>query len=142
MGSDTTYDLEIGKVHKRIQNQLETASINCTIIKPVGFFSGLNDLIIMAKRGFIPVPGSGMAKTNSIHPEDLAQVVVDSIFEGPEKIEAGGPHIHTRQEIAEMIKEKTNARIIHIPKRIVKAGLFPLSFIKKSFAANLIILCM
>lgn len=137
MGSDSASYLEIGKVHWKIQKLLRTSSLNHTIIKPVGFFSGLNDLIILAKRGIIPLPGSGEARTNSIHPEDLAQVAIDHLFEGPPVVEAGGPHIHSRNEMAHMIKEKTNAKIVHFPTGLVKAGVLPFYLIKKSFAANL-----
>jgi nucleoside-diphosphate-sugar epimerase len=136
-GSDVAYNLQIAQAHHRIQNLLEKSSLSYTILKPVGFFSGLNDLIIMGKRGVIPIPGTGKSKTNSIHPADLALVVANNLVEGPRVLEVGGPEIHTRNEIAEMIKEKTGARIIHIPVTLAKAGTFPLSFIRKGMAANL-----
>ncbi len=136
-GSDIAYNLQIAQVHHRIQNLLEKSPLSYTIIKPVGFFSGLHDLIIMGKRGLIPVPGSGNFKTNSIHQTDLALVVANNLVEGPRILEVGGPEIHSRNEIAQMVKEKTGARIIHIPVALAKAGTFPLSFIKKGVAANL-----
>lgn len=137
MGSDTAFHLKVAKVHKNIQNLIEKLEIDYTIIKPVGFYTGLNDLVIMAKRGIIPVAGSGTALTNSIHPRDLAEVVMENLSEGPEYIEVGGPQIHTRNEMAEMIREKTNARIIHLPVKLIKAGLIPISMVKKSFADNI-----
>ena len=137
MGSDSTHRLSIAKEHRRIQHLLAQSSLSYTIVKPVGFFSGLHDLLIMAKRGIIPIPGSGHFRTNSIHPTDLAQVVIDHLYEGPTELEVGGPKIESRNEIARTIQAKTNARIIHIPPPLIKAGLLPIGFIKKGLAANL-----
>lgn len=137
MGSDSSDKLSIAKEHRRIQYLLAQSSLNYTIIKPVGFFSGLHDLLILAKRGIIPIPGSGHFRTNSIHPADLAQVVTDHLSEGPEIMEVGGPVVESRNEMAHTIQAKTNARIIHIPPHLIKAGLLPISLIKKGLAANL-----
>lgn len=136
-GSDVAHHLQIAQAHHRIQNLLEKSPLSYTIIKPVGFFSGLHDLLLLGKKGFIPVMGSGNSRTNSIHPEDLAQVVANNLVEGPRILEVGGPEIHTRNEIAKMLREKTGARIIHIPGMMAKAGVVPFSLVKKSFSANL-----
>lgn len=136
-GSDTAYHLGVANAHKKIQDLLATSPISHTSIKPVGFYSGVNDLIIMAKRGIIPVLGSGNYLTNSIHQQDLAAFVLEYLFEGPEKVEVGGPEIHTRNEMARMIQERTGARIIHIPPALLKAGIAPLQLFKSSLAQNL-----
>lgn len=128
-GSDSASNYELAEVHKKVEDLPLTEKINQTVIRPVGFFSGFIDWLIMGKQGIIPVPGEGAHKTNPIHPEDLAQVVIDNLFEGPQLIEAGGPEIFTRLEIAKMIAEKTNAKIIHVPKIMVEPGLFFLKFI-------------
>ncbi len=66
------------------EDALQASGLDYTIIRPVGFFSGLNDLAIMAKRKVIPiVVGDGQAKTNSIHQKDLAKVVVDNCMKAP-----------------------------------------------------------
>ncbi|WP_017733146.1 SDR family oxidoreductase [Nafulsella turpanensis] len=137
MGSGSAHHLSIAKEHQRIQHLLEQSPVQYTIIKPVGFFSGLHDLLIMAKRGIIPIPGSGHFRTNSIHPTDLAQVAVDHLFEGPKVMDVGGPKIESRNEMARTIQAKTNARIIHISPRLMQAGLVPFGLFKKGFAANL-----
>lgn len=121
-GADVEEDYRIAKAHKMFENELKASGIEYTIIRPVGFFSGLNDLAVMAKRKVIPVIGDGQAKTNSIHHQDLAEVVVSYIEEGPEIIEVGGPLIHTRMEMAEMIKEKIGGQIIKVPKMIAQMG--------------------
>lgn len=121
-GADVKEDFEIAKAHKMVENELQTSGIDHTILRPVGFFSGLNDLAILAKRQVIPVVGDGEARTNSIHHRDLAVVVVSNLKQGPTIMEVGGPKIHTRLEMAEMVKEKTGGTIIKVPKTIAEVG--------------------
>lgn len=121
-GADVKEDYSIAKAHKMFENELKASGLEYTIIRPVGFFSGLHDLAIMAKRKVIPIVGDGQAKTNSIHHKDLAEVVVSYIEEGPNMIEIGGPMIHTRLEMAEMIKEKIGGQIIKVPKLMAEWG--------------------
>lgn len=121
-GADVEEDYSIAKAHKLFENELRASGIDYTILRPVGFYSGLNDLAIMAKRKVIPIVGDGQAKTNSIHHADLARVVVSYLEDGPEIIEVGGPNIHTRLEMAEMIKEKIGGQIIKVPKTLAEMG--------------------
>lgn len=121
-GADVDEDFSIAKAHKLFENELKSSGIEYTILRPVGFFSGLNDLAIMAKRKVIPLIGEGEAKTNSIHQKDMAEVVVSYIKEGPELLEIGGPKIHTRLEMAEMVKEKIGGQIIKVPKTMAEIG--------------------
>ncbi|HSP40330.1 MAG TPA: NAD(P)H-binding protein, partial [Gillisia sp.] len=121
-GADVEKDYSIAKAHKMVENEIRASGLEYTILRPVGFFSGLNDLAILAKRKVIPVIGDGMARTNSIHHKDLAKVVVSYQNEGPDIIEVGGPLIHTRMEMAEMIKDKIGGQIIKIPETMAKIG--------------------
>ncbi len=114
---------EITKSHKMFEDTLRASGLSYTIIRPVGFFSGLNDLLIMAKRKVIPVVGEGKARTNSIHQKDLAKVVVAQIHDGPELLEVGGPTIHTRLEMAKMIQDKIGGKVIKIPEKIAEWGM-------------------
>lgn len=121
-GADVEKDYSIAKAHKMFENELRASGLEYTILRPVGFFSGLNDLAIMAKRKVIPVIGDGSARTNSIHHKDLAEVVVSYHEEGPDIIEVGGPIIHTRMEMAEMIKDKIGGQIVKVPETMAKIG--------------------
>ncbi|MFD2518441.1 SDR family oxidoreductase [Salinimicrobium flavum] len=123
-GAEEATEFEIPKVHRMFEDALEASGIDYTIIRPVGFFSGLNDLAIMAKRKLIPIIGDGSAKTNSIHQKDLAEVVVKYLETGPQVIEVGGPMIHTRKEMAEMIKNKIGGKIIEVPEKVAEWGMF------------------
>jgi uncharacterized protein YbjT (DUF2867 family) len=136
-GIEKAPNLQMANVHMRVEDLLKKSGINFTAIRPVGIFSGFNDWLIMGKKGVIPVPGSGENKTNPIHQEDLAQVVVDNMFEGPEIMEAGGPQIYTRNEIAKMIKKKTNGRIVHVPVLMIIPSLLFLRYIDDNIQAKL-----
>lgn len=136
-GADQASEFEIPKAHKMFEDALKSSGIAHTIIRPVGFFSGLNDLAIMAKRKLIPIVGDGSARTNSIHQRDLASVVMDYIEEGPELIEVGGPLIHTRKEMAEMIKSSIGGNIVEIPEKIADWGMILPELVDDDFSAKL-----
>lgn len=123
-GAGEVSEFEIPRAHRMVENALEASGLDYTIIRPVGFFSGLNDLAIMAKRKMIPIVGDGSARTNSIHQQDLAKIVVDNLYEGPDLMEVGGPLIHTRLEMAEMIKDKLGGQIIKVPEIVAEWGMF------------------
>lgn len=136
-GSDSASLLKLAEVHKKVQDLIEEVFEDYTIIKPTGFFSGLNDLLIIAKRGLLLLPGSGNYRTNSIHQEDLAQVVIDHLYAGPKKMNVGGPEIHTRDEMARIVQEKTGARLLHVPEILMHMGLPVIGAFSKSVAHNL-----
>ncbi|MGB7784714.1 MAG: NAD(P)H-binding protein [Salinimicrobium sp.] len=122
-GAEKAENFEITKSHKMFEDALQVSGLSYSIIRPVGFFSGLNDLIIMAKRKLIPVVGDGQAKTNSIHQKDLAEVVVAQLNDGPELLEIGGPLIHTRLEMAKMIQKRIGGEVIKVPEKIAEWGM-------------------
>ena len=53
-GAEKALEYEVAKSHKMVEDALQASGLDYTIIRPVGFFSGLNDLAIMAKRKVIP----------------------------------------------------------------------------------------
>lgn len=137
LGSGPENKLKLSQVHFRVEEIIAKKFKNFTVFKPAGFYSGLNDLIILGKRGVIPIIGSGNALTNSIHQKDLANVIQQMVFTGPEVLEIGGPEIHTRKEMAEMIKGRTGGKIIHIPHLLVKGSISMIWPIKPSLFHNL-----
>ena len=136
-GADTGQEYEIAKAHKKFEEALQASGLDHTIIRPVGFFSGLNDLAIMAKRKVIPIVGDGHAKTNSIHQKDLAEVIVGYLEAGPALVEVGGPLIHTRLEMAEMLQEKIGGKIIKVPEKVAEWGMFLPELISDSISDKL-----
>lgn len=136
-GADTGHEYEVAQAHKKFEEALKASGLDYTIVRPVGFFSGLNDLAIMAKRKVIPIVGKGDAKTNSIHQRDLANLVVGYLHEGPDLKEVGGPLIHTRMEMAEMIKERIGGQIIKVPEKVAELGMFLPEMVSDNIAAKL-----
>lgn len=136
-GADTLPQYKIPHTHKLFEDDLARSGIDYTIIRPVGFFTGLNDLVIMGKRKVIPVIGDGKALTNSIHHGDLAALVISFLNAGPHLIEVGGPETHTRKAMAAMIAEKTGAVLIHVPLWLAKLGSKPPKLFTKNLGENL-----
>ncbi|MEG9326514.1 NAD(P)H-binding protein [Salinimicrobium catena] len=136
-GVEEAPEYEITKAHKMFEDALKASGIDHTIIRPVGFFSGLHDLAIMAKRKAIPIVGDGSARTNSIHQKDLANVVVQNLKEGPEILEVGGPLIHTRLEMAEMIEKKIGGKIVKVPEKVAEWGMFLPELVNEDVSAKL-----
>lgn len=136
-GAEKALEYEIAKSHKMFEDALQASGLDYTIIRPVGFFSGLNDLAIMAKRKVIPIVGDGTARTNSIHQKDLARVVVKYLENGPQLTEVGGPLIHTRMEMAEMVKNKIGAKIVTIPEKVAEFGMFIPELLHQDISAKL-----
>jgi nucleoside-diphosphate-sugar epimerase len=122
MGADSAYEYKIPGTHRKTEKDIQNSGLNYSIIRPVGFYSGLHDLIIMAKKKVIPLVGDGKAKTNSIFHGDLANFISDNFTGLPEILEIGGPKIHTREEMAVMIQEKIGGKIIKVPESIAKSG--------------------
>lgn len=126
-------DYAIPKNHKKFEEKLEQSGIPHCILRPVGLFSGLHDLAIMAKRNMIPVIGDGEAKTNSISQTDMAEVILNTLKNTITGIRIiGGPEIHSRYEMALMIQERFGAKIIKIPNTIANVGAFLPQFFDKN----------
>ena len=136
-GAEKALEYEVAKSHKMFEDALEASGLDYTIIRPVGFFSGLNDLAIMAKRKVIPIIGDGKARTNSIHQKDLAKVVVEHLYEGPEIKEVGGPLVHTRREMADMVADKIGGKVIPVPEKVAEWGMFLPEMVDDDISAKL-----
>jgi len=137
LGSDADHNLRLAQVHYKVHQLLKQSTLGYTVVKPTGFFSGLHDLVIMGKKGVIPVIGSGKFLTNPIHHADLAQKVLELLWDGPEEVEVGGPEILSRKEIAKIVQKKTKGRIIYLPEVLVRAGLPLFSLLTKDLSHNL-----
>ncbi len=131
-GSETSPKLRVGWSQELFARQLIRSGLNRAIVKPVGFFSGLHDLVIMGNKGFVITPGDGECLTNAIHQGDLARVCVQCLEEGPPVMEVGGPEIHSRNEVAQLVAEHTGARTLNAPVWLVLTGLRVLRVISKN----------
>ncbi|MGB5943035.1 MAG: NAD(P)H-binding protein [Leeuwenhoekiella sp.] len=126
-------EFEIPKNQKSFEDKLNGSGITNCIFRPVGFYSGLHDLAVMAKKGIIPVIGDGTAKTNSIAQEDFAKVIVKAYLERKTGIQIiGGPEIHSRYAMAEMIKARFGGKIVTVPETLADVGMVLPQFFDKS----------
>jgi uncharacterized protein YbjT (DUF2867 family) len=72
-----------------------------TIVRPTGFFSALGELVTMARKGPVPLLGTGASKSNPIHDADLAEVCARAIEGGSSLEEVGGPEVLSRRQMTE-----------------------------------------
>lgn len=94
-------DVRYVTAHRRVEAALAAArgSLSSTSVRPTGYFSALAAFLDMAKKGPLPLLGGKDARSNPIHDEDLARVVVEQLDEGPLVVEAGGPDVLTRADM-------------------------------------------
>ncbi len=110
-GSEHFEKLAMCRSKELFTREIAQTGLDYTIIKPVGLFSGLHDLVIMGKNGILVTPGDGTPVTNPIHQQDLATVCIDHLEQGPEIVEVGGPEIHSRNQVARMVARLTQCKI-------------------------------
>jgi uncharacterized protein YbjT (DUF2867 family) len=112
--------------HEEFGNALQSSGLDHTIVRPTGIFSAFDDFIPMARRGLMMVLGDGSARTNPIHPADVARVCLDCIEKGPSELDIGGPDILTRRQIAELAFEAIGKRprLLKVPATAMDFGAY------------------
>ncbi|MGE0324525.1 MAG: SDR family oxidoreductase [Polyangiaceae bacterium] len=104
-GAESTRHLAYVDAHERVAEAIQSSKLEACIVRPTGFFSALEAMLPMAKRGLVPLMGDGSAVTNPIADEDLASVCVDGIEGAFSEREVGGPETLSRRRIAELAFE-------------------------------------
>jgi uncharacterized protein YbjT (DUF2867 family) len=102
--------------HEAVRAMLVDAEMDFTVIRPTGIYSAFADLLPFANKGFLPLVGDGTAKTNPIDPQDVAEVLVANLKEGPKDIPCGGPDVLTRRQINEVIAKAAGKEKVFMPK--------------------------
>ena len=73
----------------------------------------------MARRGLVYIAGDGCARTNPIHPREVAEVCVAALGQpdGAE-IAIGGPEVLSREDIVRLAFEAVGRRprVLHLPR--------------------------
>jgi uncharacterized protein YbjT (DUF2867 family) len=112
------------RAHLEVEDRIRSLGLSHSFVRPTGVFSALGDLVTMAQMGVGSVAGDGQAKTNPIHPVDVAELVADAVLEGPETIDAGGPEVLTREEIMRVAFDAVGKkpRIMHVPAGFFRFG--------------------
>lgn len=113
--------------HERVVAHLRASGLAHAVLRPTGFFSALASYLDLARRGAIPEIGDGLARSNPIADEDLAEVVLDAVADADPALEvaAGGPEVLTRRELAEAAFAALGrpVRIRHVPAGPLPAAL-------------------
>ena len=94
--------LDIVKAHEDFVTVLKASGIECTVLRPNGFFSDMGEYLRMAERGRVYLIGKGDNRINPIHGADLAEVCVDAVDQEVSEIDVGGPEVMTHREIARL----------------------------------------
>jgi uncharacterized protein YbjT (DUF2867 family) len=79
----------------------------------------------MARRGIAWIPGDGTARTNPVHPHEVAHACVDVLDSaGGVDLPVGGPEILTREDVVRLAFAAVgrSPRVLHLPPRALLAG--------------------
>jgi uncharacterized protein YbjT (DUF2867 family) len=100
-GADRLPGFDFIRGHEQVVEELRRSGVNYSVLRPTGFFSSMEEILLVASRGLLPEFGGGRARTNPIHEADLAVACVEA-FDAPcgWEQDIGGPDALTRREIA------------------------------------------
>lgn len=109
----------------RFVRTLRTAPVTPCVIRPNGFYSDMENILGMARRGRVWLIGDGQVRINPIDGRDLARAVLDSIEAGIEDTEIGGPQILSLNQIADLafLAMGKSPKVTHLPLWLGKAVL-------------------
>lgn len=111
--------------HELVVEELRRSSLSYSVLRPTGFFSAMDEILLVASRGLLPEFNGGTARTNPIHEADLAELCVDA-FDQPNGWEAdvGGPDALTRKEIAQLAWKAIGkeARAVKVPVSVLRSA--------------------
>ena len=91
------------RAHESFVESLRRAPVSSTVVRPTGIFSAFEDLLPMARKGILPLIGNGLARTNPIDPQDVAELVAGCVKAGPADLPCGGPEVLTRKQINQIV---------------------------------------
>jgi uncharacterized protein YbjT (DUF2867 family) len=102
--------------HEAVRAMLVDGEMDFTVVRPTGIYSAFADLIPFAKKGVLPLVGDGSARTNPIDPQDVAEVMVAHLREGPKDVPCGGPEVMSRRQINEVIAKAAGKDKVFMPR--------------------------
>lgn len=124
-GADRLPRNDFVRGHERVVEALRASGLDHSVLRPTGFFSAMEQILLVASRGLLPEFNGGRARTNPIHEADLATLCVDA-FDRPSGWEAdvGGPDALPRQEIARLAWRALGrqARAVRVPVSVLRAS--------------------
>jgi uncharacterized protein YbjT (DUF2867 family) len=115
--------LAIVDAHEGFVEALKVSGLDYAVVRPTGYFSDLEEVLRMARRGRVYLLGHGRNRANPIHGADLAVVCVDAVEGKRREIDVGGPEVLTAREIAEAAFRALDrrARLTTVPVWLMRA---------------------
>ena len=104
-GAHGLLQTEYAQAHEQFVRELAASGLAYAVVRPTGFFSMFNEILVMARRGYGVTFGDGSARTNPIHQSEVADACVNAIAQDTLEIPIGGPDVLTRREAVEMAFE-------------------------------------
>lgn len=116
--------IEYVEAHRRGEAAIADAGLEPGIVRATGFHGTLCFLVSLARRGPLPLPGAGTARTNPIAEADLAEVLAEMATSAERRVDVGGPEVLTRREILQTAFEAAGRtpRILRVPTPLLRAG--------------------
>jgi uncharacterized protein YbjT (DUF2867 family) len=114
-GADKVPQNDFIRGHERVVEELRRSALDYSVLRPTGFFSAMEEILLVASRGLLPEFQGGTPRTNPIHEADLAHACVEA-FAAPFGYEAdiGGPDVLTRKQIAQFALEAVGREAKHV----------------------------
>jgi uncharacterized protein YbjT (DUF2867 family) len=103
--------------HEEFVTRLRASKVSSGVVRPTGIFTALTELVEMAKKGLAIVIGDGQARSNPIHPEDVAAACIRALEPGIDELPVGGPQVLTRAEVSLLAAQAVGKTVAlrHIP---------------------------
>lgn len=110
-------ELKICAAKEQFVRRLKCSGLDYCVVRPNGFFSDMEAVVDMARRGRVGLFGNGELRANPIHGADLAEVCVDALAGDEHEIAVGGPEILTQNQIVEAAFAALGqpVRMAHLP---------------------------
>lgn len=110
------------RAHREMEERIRASGLDASFVRPTGVFTALSDLLGMARAGVGSVVGDGRARSNPVHPLDVAEAVADVLLAGPLEVSVGGPQVLSREEVMLLAFQAVGKkpRIVHVPASLFR----------------------
>jgi uncharacterized protein YbjT (DUF2867 family) len=118
--ADTAYV----RAHEDVVDALKSAGLDHGVVRPTGVFTAFEEIVKQARQGRGIVIGDGSARTNPVHPRDVAQAVLEVARGSERELSIGGPDVLTRRELTLLAGEALGRRlrVWSVPPAVMRAG--------------------
>jgi len=105
------------QAHEIFADELRRSPLAHAVVRCTGLFPVFAQMVDMARRGLVAIPGDGRAETNPVHADDVADMCRRAIEGEIDDVSIGGPEVMTREQIARLAfaAVQKHPRVMHIP---------------------------